>query len=146
MFTGWSLHTMDEKGRLAIPARFRGLLKSMGATSVVVTTLDKCLVCYPPSQWQALADKISRLPPLDPRVRAFKHAFISGASECEFDRQGRILLPLSLREEAGLRDQVMVVGMQQSFELWDKARWEEHRAQILANFDELSAMISEMGV
>ena len=146
MFTGWSSHSLDAKGRLAIPARFREILKTGGNKRVVVTSLDRCLVCYPPDQWTAITDKVSKLSSLDQNVQQFRRYFISGATECTFDGQGRVLIPQALREWAGLHGQVLLVGMQSNFEVWDKDRWYDERERIQDNFGDLSSVMAELGV
>ena len=146
MFTGLSIHTLDDKGRLAIPARFRDVLKAKRDERVVVTTSDHCLVAYPNEDWRTLAEKVGRLSQMDPRVQAFRRFFISGASECLCDRQGRVLIPQTLRELAGLNGPVLVVGMQSNFEIWDKDRWHEEREKIRSSFGDLSSFMAELGI
>lgn len=146
MFTGWSQHTLDAKGRLAIPARFRDVLKAMGDERLVITASNSCLVCYPMDKWKSMADKVGRLSQVDPKVQAFRRYFISGATECTCDKQGRVLIPQPLREMAGLDGQVMSVGMQANFEIWDKDRWFMERERIQESFGDLSSFIAELGV
>lgn len=146
MFTGWSLHNLDAKGRVAVPARFRDVLKARRDERVVLTTSDRCLVAYPVEEWRAIADKISRQSQVDPRVLAFRRYFISGSTECTLDKQGRVLVPQPLRELAGLDGQVLLVGMQGNFELWDKDRWYEERTRIQENFGDLSSFMAELGI
>jgi len=146
VFGGWSAHNLDAKGRLAIPARFRDVLKARRDERLVITTSDRCLVAYPHEQWRDLTEKVGRLSQLDPRVQAFRRYFISGANECVCDKQGRVLIPQPLREMAGLEGQVLLVGMQTNFEIWDKDRWYAEREDIRANFGDLSSFLAEMGV
>ena len=146
MFTGWSSHSLDSKGRLAIPARFREDLKASGEDRLVMTSQDHCVACYPRDQWRAITDKVSKLSQFDPKVQAFRRYLISGASECTFDNQGRILIPQALREWAGLKGQVLLVGMQNNFEVWDKDRWYEERQRIQQNFGDLSSFMAELGL
>ncbi len=146
MFTGWSNHTLDAKGRLAIPARFRDVLKANREDRLVMTTSDRCLVCYPNEQWRSVAEKVARLSQVDPRVQAFRRFFISSAQECTLDKQGRVLIPQTLREMAGLNGQVFLVGMQTNFEIWDKERWLEERERIRENFGDLSSFMADLGI
>lgn len=146
MFIGWSNHNLDAKGRVAIPARFRDVLKAKGDERLVVTTFERCLAAYPVQDWQAVADKVSRLSQVDPKVQAFRRYFISGAEYCNLDKQGRVLLPQPLREWAGIDGQVLLVGMQNNFELWNKDRWYEERSRIQENFGDLSSFMAELGV
>ena len=146
MFSGWSIHTLDAKGRLAIPTRFRDVMKARRDERLVITTSDRCLVCYPNEEWRSVAEKISRLSQVDPRVQAFRRYFISAANECTCDRQGRVLIPQALRELADLDGQVLLIGMQTNFEIWDKDRWYEERERIRQNFGDLSSFMAELGV
>jgi MraZ protein len=146
VFTGWSTHTLDGKGRLAIPARFRDVLKASRDERLVITASDHCLVCHPYEQWRTLADKVARLSLVDPRVQDFRRYVISGANECTYDKQGRVLIPQPLRELAGLDGQVLLVGMQANFEIWDKDRWYEERERIRQNLGELSSFIADLGI
>lgn len=146
MFSGWSTHTLDSKGRLAISTRFRDVMKARRDERLVVTTSDRCLVCYPHEEWRSVAEKVSRLSRVDPRVQAFRRYFISAANECTCDKQGRVLIPQALRELAGLDGQVLLIGMQTNFEIWDKDRWYEERERIRENFGDLSSFMAELGV
>jgi MraZ protein len=146
VFSGWSIHTLDAKGRLAIPARFRDVLRARRDERLVITTSDRCLACYPYEEWRAMADKVSRLSQVDPRVQAFRRYFISAANECICDKQGRVLIPQALREMAVLNGQVLLVGMQNNFEIWDKDRWYQERDNIRQNFGDLSSFMAELGV
>lgn len=146
MFAGWSNHTLDAKGRLAVPARFRDVLKAGWGERLVITTSDRCLVCYPMEQWRAMSEKVGRLSQLDPKVQAFRRYFISSGQECSLDKQGRVLIPQTLREMASLDGQVLLVGMQTNFEIWDKDRWFEERERIQDNFGDLSSFMAELGI
>ncbi len=146
MFTGWMTNTMDAKGRLAIPARFRDVLAQRGDERLVVTASEKCLVAYPIEEWSALVEKVAKLSQFDPRVQDFRRYFLSSGSEYSLDRQGRILIPPSLRETAGLTGQVQLVGMQSNFEIWDKDRWAQERERIRQDFGDLSTVMAELGL
>lgn len=145
MFTGWTVHNLDAKGRLAIPAGFRDQLKAMGDQRLVITTAEACLVAYPYPEWTKLAEWAAGLPALHADAQRFRRFYISGASECSCDKQGRILIPQALRDFAGLNGQVLVSGMQSNFELWDKDRFYEERERIREDFANLSSAVSEMG-
>ncbi len=146
MFTGWSIHALDAKCRLAIPARFRDLLRDSGDERLVLTTSERCLVAYPYPEWSAIAEKVSRLSRVDPKVLAFRRYFISGATECLCDKQGRVLIPQPLRELAALNDQIYLAGMQHNFEIWDKDRWFTERERIGADFGNLSSTMADLGI
>lgn len=147
MFTGWSIHALDAKGRLAVPTRFRDALREdAGEERLVITASDNCLVAYPYSEWNAIAERVSKLSKVDPRVQAFRRYFISGASDQVLDKQGRALIPPALREVAGLDSQVFLVGMQGNFEIWDKDRYQAERERIRQSFGDLSSFMAELGV
>jgi MraZ protein len=121
VFLGRYSHSIDAKGRLAIPARFRDLL---GGEAVVTRGIDRCLSLYPMAAWTELAEKVSGLSISDPDARAFRRMFFAEAANVEFDRQGRILLPPDLRRYAGLDGEATVVGMHTYVEIWSPADWE----------------------
>ena len=148
MFNGWSLHNLDVKGRVAISVRFRDVLKARGDGRLVITTSSECLAAYPMDEWRKVTEKLSGLSQFDPRVQDFKRFFISGAEEVAPDKQGRVLIPQALRDMAGLeaKGQVLLVGMQSFFEIWEKERWDAKRKAIQANFGDLSAFVAELGV
>ncbi|HNU89813.1 MAG TPA: division/cell wall cluster transcriptional repressor MraZ [bacterium] len=137
MFIGEFQHNLDEKGRLAIPAKFRADLKK-GA--VVTKGLDNCLFLYTKDAWEELiTSKLSRLSFNKANQRAFARFMLSGASEVEFDAQGRIVLPEYLRHFADLHKQVVIAGLYDRLEIWDKDRWEAYRA----DNDQASSSIAE---
>ena len=124
-FRGQSLNRLDAKGRLRIPTKYREVLQSHYSDSLIVTMLDECLVAYPPENWEEIEAKAEDFSVIQPEHRAFMRRFISSAQECEFDDQGRILIPLFLRTKVGLKQEVVLAGMLKSFEIWDKAAWEK---------------------
>lgn len=146
MFRGRVEHTIDSKGRLSIPSRFRDVLTEKYSETLVVTNFDRCLVAYPPEEWEALERRASALPQLKREVKAFQRYFISGATECPLDRQGRILIPPSLRTYAALERDVVLVGMLKKVEIWSKERWEEVFHQSQKNFEEISDVLAELGI
>ena len=121
MFLGRYAHTIDAKGRIAVPARFREEL----AGGVVLTRgIDRCLALYPMAAWQPLAEKVSALPISDPDARIFRRMVFAEAIDLELDGQGRILLPPDLRRYAEIERDAFVVGVNSSIEIWSPARWE----------------------
>lgn len=144
-FEGRSKHTLDEKGRLAIPARFREILKERGDTSLVVTNLNNCLVAFARDDWQKIKEKAINLPLFDSAANIYIRYFISGAIECPL-KQGRILVPSDLRELAGLEKEVVLVGHLTRFEIWDKAKWEEEFERAKKSFPEISQSLSDLGI
>ena len=124
MFTGEYRHSVDEKGRLAIPAKFRSQLSS-GA--FVSRWIDGCLAIHTRAGWEALEERVSGLPITDARARLFQRQIFAGAIEAEIDRQGRVLVPSYLRDEAGLAGEAVVVGVRDHAEIWAPERWAEYR-------------------
>ncbi len=111
MFRGRYEHTIDAKGRLSIPAKFRDVLKEEYDSRLVVTTLDGCLIAYPHQEWLALEEKISKLPAFNKNTRSFLRNFYSSGVDCPIDKLGRILVPQALRDYAGLTTDVMMMGI-----------------------------------
>ena len=127
MFLGEYTHTIDEKGRLTLPAKYRTDL----ASGVVVTRgLDKCLVVFPMEEWRKLSDKVDALPLTDMQAREFRRLLFSGAVDAELDKQGRVLLPQYLREYAGLNGNVIVTGLNTHMEIWAPEAWNTIRANL----------------
>ena len=131
MFLGQYSYTLDSKGRVTVPARFREKLVG----SVVITRgLDRCLTVYPIHVWNAIAQKVDALPITDPRGRALRRIFFSDAENVEMDGQGRIRVPERLREyaEFELSTEIVIVGLNQFLELWNKSRWDEENEKQMA--------------
>jgi len=145
LFEGRSRHTLDEKGRLAIPARFREILEKRGDSSLVVTNLSECLVAFARDDWQKIKDKAVNLPLFDSAANIYIRYFISGAIECPL-KQGRILVPSDLRELAGLKREVVLVGHLTRFEIWDRAKWEHEFERAKRTFPEISQTLSDLGI
>ena len=116
-------HTVDTKGRLIIPTKFR---EDLGPEFVVTKGLDGCLFAFPPEEWDAFEGKLRTLPLNQKNARSFVRFFVSGAATCELDKQGRILLPATLREFAGLDKDVVLAGALNRVEIWSKLRWTEN--------------------
>ncbi|MFW5940813.1 MAG: division/cell wall cluster transcriptional repressor MraZ [Chloroflexota bacterium] len=132
MFLGEYTHTIDDKGRITIPAKFRGEL----ATGLVVTRgFDQNLMVFPLKEWEALAERIAQRPLGDEDVRAFRRRVFSGAVDLAPDRQGRIVLPQYLRDFAGIDGEVVVAGVFNYIELWNTEAWQSVRASIEDNND-----------
>jgi len=127
VFTGEYRHSVDEKGRIAVPSRFRSQLEG-GA--FVSRWIDSCLAIFPRDDWEALADKVGGLPVADAGSRAFQRFLFSGAVEVELDRQGRIVVPAFLREWAGLEGDAVIVGSRDHAEIWAPARWSAVRSEL----------------
>lgn len=126
MFVGEYSHTIDEKGRLAIPRKMR---HELAAGAVVTRGVDRCLFVYAKEEWMKLAEKISNLPLANPKARSFARQMLAGAMEVETDGQGRVLVPGYLRTYASLKADVVVAGVYNRIELWDEAAWKAYQAE-----------------
>lgn len=128
VFRGVANLNLDAKGRMAMPARYRdGLLASCEGRLIVTVDRDRCLLIYPLPEWERIERDVLSRPNMDPGVRNLQRLLVGHATECEFDGQGRILLPPPLREFAGLDKRVTLVGQGNKFELWDEQVWNERR-------------------
>lgn len=143
MFLGEYKHSLDPKGRMAMPAKFR--LKLEGG-AVLTRGLDKCLFVFPEKEWDILAQKIVSLPISQSGSRAFSRLMLSGASDVEFDAQGRILIPESLRKYAGLSKGVVVMGLYNRIEIWDEKIWEEYKKKTERESTEIAEKMSDLGI
>jgi MraZ protein len=127
MFLGEYTHTIDDKGRLTIPAKFRG---ELAAGLVVTRGFDQNLMIFPLNGWQDMAEQLLKRPLAEESVRAFRRRLFSGAVDLVPDRQGRIVLPVYLREFAGIDSEVVVAGMYDYIEVWDTSDWQQVREEI----------------
>jgi len=143
MFLGEFQHSVDQKGRLAIPAKFRGHLQE-GA--VLTRGLDKCLVLYPMREWLALAEKVGRLPQTQPNVRVLSRLLFSGAADCTLDGQGRIMVPPYLREYAGIITEVAVIGLYTRIEIWSLQEWAAVKQQTETTGGSLAEQLADLGI
>ena len=132
MFRGRYFNVMDDKGRITIPPRYRDVLKERQEQHLIVTNLDGYLIAFPSSEWEVIEQKFSRTSDFRQGLRSFIRFFVSGASECPLDRQGRILLPPNLREYAKLDKDVVLAGAIRCFEIWDRPNWDKEMARIEA--------------
>ena len=136
MFMGEYNHTIYAKGRLIIPARFRELL---GEEFILTKGLDGCLSIYPMDAWEAFETKLRALPLTNKNARTFTRFFVAGATNCELDKQGRILVPQTLREFAGLEKEVVLTGNLDRIEIWSKEKWSEN-----CNYDDMDNIAESM--
>lgn len=141
MFMGEYNHTIDAKGRLIIPAKFRELL---GDEFVLTKGLDGCLSIYPMDEWGAFEQKLRALPLTNKNARTFSRFFVAGAAMCELDKQGRILVPQTLREFAGLEKDVVLTGNLNRIEVWSKEKWSENCDY--DDMNEIAESMQDMGI
>ena len=141
MFMSEYNHTIDTKGRLIIPAKFR---EKLGEEFVVSNGMDGCLFVYANDAWNAFEQKLTSLPLINKEARQFARFFLAGAAEVELDKQGRILLPANLREFAGLDKDVVLVGVGSRVEIWSKDKWDAMNAD--EDLDDITAAMEGLGL
>ncbi|MGD0152660.1 MAG: division/cell wall cluster transcriptional repressor MraZ [Thermacetogeniaceae bacterium] len=140
MFIGEHQHSFDAKGRLIMPVKFRAQL---GERCIATRGMDRSLFVFPLDEWNMLEQKLRKLPLTSPEARAFTRFIFSGATECELDPQGRILIPPSLREHAAINREVVIIGVSSRIEVWAKERWLEYSAPVSEHFDDLASKLGE---
>lgn len=140
---GEYIHTIDGKGRLIIPVKFRDAL---GEQFIVTKGLDHCLFVYPRQEWETLEKKLRELPFTQPEVRSFVRFFFSGATECELDKQGRILLPANLRNYAQLEKDLVLVGVSSRVEIWSQTLWAEYSQQAENAYANAAESLVHLGI
>ena len=142
MFMSQYNHTIDAKGRVIIPAKFR---EKLGDSFVITKGLDGCLYGYAKEEWSAFEEKLGTLPITNKNSRQFTRFFLAGAAECELDKQGRILIPSVLREFAALDKDVVLVGVASKIEIWSKERWDESNGEYETNMDDIAMNLESLG-
>jgi len=146
VFRGRFEHTIDEKGRLNIPSKFREILSARGENELILTDFDSCLAAYPREEWRQLEEKIKRLSTIQKDVRNFLRLFYSSATEVPLDSQGRILIPPQMRERAHIAKEVVLLGLLNKIEIWDRKSWEEFVARSAGTFEEMASKLVELGI
>ena len=147
MFRGSSFHTIDQKGRIIIPARFRDIIKANG-DGVMVSRMDKCLVAYTFDEWREIENKILSLAEKSESMRRFRRVFIGGAFKCPCDKQERILIPPALREYAEFDREIVLVGVLDHFEIWSRENWDKENLDMEIDMkrEEVRNEISKLGL
>ena len=143
MLIGEYTHTIDAKKRLAIPSKLR---KDLGAKAVITRGLDNCLFIFPQKEWEGLVKKLSSLPFGEKNSRSFVRLLLSGASEVSLDGLGRILIPDYLKNYAQLKKNVIIAGVYNRLEVWDKSRWDMFKQQSEKEVDNMAERLGELGV
>lgn len=143
MFYGEYQHTIDPKGRVIVPSKFR---TSLGERFILTKGLDNCLFAYSSEEWNNLEAKLKSLPFTNKDVRAFIRFFFSGATECEVDKQGRILIPSNLREYAGLTKDIVVIGVSTRVEIWDRDKWNEYNSDDNVSAGDIADKMAQLGI
>lgn len=135
MFMGEFQHSLDDKARITIPAKFR---EGLGASFVMTRGLDQCLFVYPREDWGVLEEKLRSMPLARGDARQFIRLFFSGAAECDLDKQGRVVVPANLREYGGISQECVVIGVGNRMEIWDVERWQQYSSGAAASFGDLA--------
>ncbi len=143
MFIGEYQHTLDEKGRLAIPAKFR---RELEKGAVITRGLDRCLTVYTAEEWEKLATRLANLPMASANTRAFARLMLAGAMDVALDAQGRVVVPDYLREYAGLGKKAVLAGLYNRLELWDAGKWDEFKARTEVASADIAEKLGELGV
>ena len=143
MLIGEYEHSLDAKGRLIMPAKLRD---DMGEKFILTTGLDGCLFGFSMSEWEKFEDKLKALPITNKNARNFVRFFLSGATECELDKQGRFLIAGKLREVAKLDKDVTIIGAGTRIEIWDKAKLEEHNSEENLSIEEIEQNMEDLGI
>ena len=143
MLLGEYEHTLDAKGRLAMPAKLR---ESLGSKFIITKGLDGCLFVYDMEQWHQLEQKLAALPMSRKTARDFTRFLFGGACEGECDKQGRVLLPANLRRHAGLEKDAVIVGVDSRAEIWDAGRWNEYNEENAEDVSELAEQLADLGI
>ncbi len=143
MFIGEYSHSIDQKGRLAIPAKFR---KALAEGAVVTRGIDKCLFIYSKAEWQKLAEKLTSLPLSQANSRAFARLMLAGAVDVDIDSQGRVLIPDYLRKYAGFKKRTVVAGLYNRLEVWDSDTWQTYKERTEKESGDIAEKLSELGI
>ncbi|MFD1415487.1 division/cell wall cluster transcriptional repressor MraZ [Oceanobacillus jeddahense] len=143
MFMGEFLHSIDTKGRIIVPSKFR---EDLGTSFVLTRGLDKCLFAYPKHEWEILEKKLKQLPLTKKDARAFTRFFFSGAVECEIDKQGRINIPANLRTYANLEKDCNVIGVSNRVELWASDQWNTYVEESEESFAEIAENLMDFDI
>jgi MraZ protein len=143
MFIGEYQHSLDEKGRLAIPAKFRTAL-AKGA--IINKGVENCLSLHSKEEWKNWAEKLAKLPDSQANSRAYQRFMLGSAMDVELDKQGRVIIPDYLRQYANLTKKVVVVGLYDRMEIWDEDKWTHYKQNIEKEGSDISEQIAELGI
>ena len=143
MLIGEYEHSLDTKGRLIMPAKLR---EDMGEKFIVTKGLDGCLFGFSKNEWQNFEEKLKTLPLTNKNARDFVRFFLSGATECEIDKQGRFLIASNLREYATLEKDVVIIGVGTRLEIWDREKWKNYNSSENISADEIAENMTMLGI
>jgi len=140
MFMGEYQHSIDDKGRMIIPSKFR---EALGTEFILTRGLDQCVFGYPLSEWKVIEEKLKSLPFTKKDARAFTRFFFSGAAECQLDKQGRVNVASPLRDYAKLEKDCVVIGVSNRIEIWSKSIWEDYFSKSEDSFGEIAESLMD---
>ncbi|NLJ98967.1 MAG: division/cell wall cluster transcriptional repressor MraZ [Tissierellia bacterium] len=143
MFIGEYQHTVDNKGRVIMPSKFR---EELGSSFIMTKGLDNCLFVYPQEEWNIFEKKLRTLPLTNRDARAFVRFFFAGATECNLDKQGRVLVPGNLRDHARLVKDSVIIGVGARIELWSKEEWDLYNDDDSLSYDNIAEKMAELGI
>ncbi len=143
MFIGEYNHTVDAKGRMNVPAKFR---EDLGERFYITKGLDNCLFMFPESEWRVFEEKLKALPLTNRNARAFVRLFFAGATECTLDKQGRVNIPQPLRVHGQLEKEVIVIGVGTRVELWSETNWNAYNDPDNISYDDIAEQMAELGI
>ncbi len=143
MFLGEYQHSLDIKGRIIIPARFR---EQLGESFVATRGLDNCIFVYPFDEWRSIEEKMRSLPFTRADVRAFMRIFLSGASELDLDKQGRTVLPANLRDYANINKDIIIIGVGTRVEIWSAENWQTYTMNSASSYEQIAESLVDLGI
>ncbi|MBL7575296.1 MraZ protein [Peptoniphilus asaccharolyticus DSM 20463] len=143
MLIGEYRHTLDAKGRVIIPSKFRDELKD---NFIITKGLDNCLFIYPKSEWIKIEDKLKELPLTNRDVRSFVRTFYSGAVDESLDKQGRVVIPQSLRNHASIEKDVVIIGVSTRVEIWSTENWDNYNDSLGLSYEDIAEKMQELGI
>ena len=143
MFIGEYEHTVDVKGRIIMPSKLR---ENIGEKFIITKGLDKCLFAYSKSEWANFEEKLKTLPLTNKNARDFVRFFLSGAVECEIDKQGRFLVPANLRTYANIDKAIVIIGVGTRLEIWNKESWTNYSSEENISADEIAENMTMLGI
>lgn len=143
LFIGEYFHTIDAKGRVIIPSKFR---EALGEKFIITKGLDHCLFVYPQDEWKSIEKKLRELPLTSKDARAFVRFFFSGATECELDKQGRIIIPPNLRIHGKMDKEIVSIGVSTRVEIWSGEQWQIYNKTADLSYDDIAEKMVELGI
>jgi len=143
MFLGEYQHSLDAKGRITIPAKFR---EQLGEKFVATKGLDNCIFLYPMGEWINIEQKLKSLPLTRADVRSFARFFFSGASELDIDRQGRTVIPSNLRDYAAIEKELIIIGVGNRIEIWSINNWEQYMKNAESSYEQIAESLVDLGI